>query len=125
MEDPKQTKGIVKREVIRIVTPGTNLNMQALEEGKNNYIMSIAYFTDKIGVSFADVTTGEYRLTEIADTKKLMDEIAKLLPVEIICNDAFMVSDMDMDTLKNRFGITVYHIDSWHFEETSCHRSYG
>ena len=123
MEDPKQTKGIVKREVIRIVTPGTNLNMQALEEGKNNYIMSIAYFTDKIGVSFADVTTGEYRLTEIADTKKLMDEIAKLLPVEIICNDAFMVSDMDMDTLKNRFGITVYHIDSWHFEETSCKKT--
>ena len=123
MEDPKQAKGIVKREVIRIVTPGTNLNMQALEEGKNNYIMSIAYFSDKIGVSFADVTTGEYRLTEIADTKKLMDEIAKLLPVEIICNDAFMVSDMDMDTLKNRFGITVYHIDSWHFEETSCKKT--
>ena len=123
MEDPKQAKGIVKREVIRIVTPGTNLNMQALEEGKNNYIMSIAYFTDKIGVSFADVTTGEYRLTEIADTKKLMDEIAKLLPVEIICNDAFMVSDMDMDTLKNRFGITVYHIDSWHFEETACKKT--
>ncbi|MDE6529696.1 MAG: DNA mismatch repair protein MutS [Lachnospiraceae bacterium] len=123
MEDPATTKGIVRREVIRIVTPGTNLNMQALEEGKNNYIMSVVYFPDKIGVSFADVTTGEYRLTEMNDTKRLMDEIAKLLPVEIICNDAFMVSDIDMDTLKNRLGITVYNIDSWYFEEASCQKS--
>lgn len=123
MEDPATTKGIVRREVIRIVTPGTNLNMQALEEGKNNYIMSVVYFPDKIGVSFADVTTGEYRLTEMTDTKRLMDEIAKLLPVEIICNDAFMVSDIDMDTLKNRLGITVYNIDSWYFEEASCQKS--
>lgn len=123
MEDPATTKGIVRREVIRIVTPGTNLNMQALEEGKNNYIMSIVYFPDKIGVSFADITTGEYRLTEMTDTRKLMDEIAKLLPVEIICNDAFMVSDIDMDTLKNRLGITVYNIDSWYFEEASCRKT--
>lgn len=123
MEDPATTKGIVRREVIRIVTPGTNLNMQALEEGKNNYIMSIVYFPDKIGVSFADVTTGEYRLTEMTGTKRLMDEIAKLMPVEIICNDAFMVSDIDMDALKNRLGITVYNIDSWYFEEASCQKS--
>lgn len=123
MEDPATTKGIVRREVIRIVTPGTNLNMQALEEGKNNYIMSVVYFPDKIGISFADVTTGEYRLTEMTDTKRLMDEIAKLLPVEIICNDAFMVSDIDMDTLKNRLGITVYNIDSWYFEEASCQKA--
>lgn len=120
MEDPATAKGIVRREVVRIVTPGTNLNMQALEEGKNNYIMSVVYFPDKIGVSFADVTTGEYRLTEMTDTKRLMDEIAKLMPVEIICNDAFMVSDIDMETLKDRLGIAIYNIDSWYFEEAAC-----
>ena len=60
MEDPKLAKGLVKREVVRIVTPGTNLNIQALEENKNNYIMCIAYFAGKTGISVADVTTGDY-----------------------------------------------------------------
>lgn len=120
MEEASAAKGIVKREVVRIVTPGTNLNMQALEESKNNYIMSVAYFSDLIGISVADVTTGEYRLTELPDTHKLMDEIAKILPAEIICNDAFMVSDIDMEALKHRFGISVYNISPWYFEETSC-----
>ena len=58
VEDPKQAKGIVKREVIRIVTPGTNLNTQALDETKNNYLMSIVYLGEKIGVSIADFSTG-------------------------------------------------------------------
>lgn len=57
VEDPKQAKGIVKREVIRIVTPGTNLNTQALDETKNNYLMSIVYLGEKIGVSIADFST--------------------------------------------------------------------
>ena len=65
MEDPKLAKGIVKRDVIRIVTPGTNLDMQALDETKNNYIMSIVYIADRFGLSVADVTTGEYMVTEI------------------------------------------------------------
>ena len=60
VEDPKQTKGIVKREVVRVVTPGTNLNTQALDEGKNNYIMCIVYIGDKYGISTADVTTGDF-----------------------------------------------------------------
>ena len=62
MEDPKLTKGIVKREVVRIVTPGTNLNMQSLEETRNNFLMCIVYL-DKIGISVIDVTTGDYFVT--------------------------------------------------------------
>ena len=92
VEDPKQAKGLVKREVTRIVTPGTNLNVQSLEETKNNFLMSIAYFPNKIGISVADVTTGDYYLTEVEDGRKLMDEVNKYLPSEIICNDAFLVS---------------------------------
>ena len=57
VEDPKLAKGLVKREVIRIVTPGTNLDMQALDESKNNYIMCIVYLADRYGVSIADVST--------------------------------------------------------------------
>ena len=60
MEDPKQCKGIVKREVVRIVTPGTNLNTQSLEDGKDNYLMGIFYMSDSFGVATVDVTTGEF-----------------------------------------------------------------
>ena len=60
VEDPKLAKGLVRREVIRIVTPGTNLDMQALDESKNNYIMCIVYLADRYGVSIADVSTGVF-----------------------------------------------------------------
>ena len=92
VEDPKLSKGLVKREVIRIVTPGTNLNVQALEESKNNYIMCIAHFPNKIGISIADVTTGDFYMTEVEGLTKLTDELYKYMPTEIICNDALMMS---------------------------------
>ena len=71
MEDPSTAKGLVKRDVVRIVTPGTNLDVQALDETKNNYIMCVVYITDRYGLSVADVTTGEYVVTELSDTEKL------------------------------------------------------
>lgn len=120
MEDPKQTKGIVKREVVRIVTPGTNLNIQSMEEGKNNYLLCIAWFSGKIGISIADVTTGDYSLTEVEDERKLLDEINKYMPSEIICNDAFLVSGIDIEDLRGRLGITVYALENYYFDETGC-----
>lgn len=120
VEDPKQAKGIVKREVVRIVTPGTNLDIQALDDGKNNYLMSVVYFSDRIGISVADVTTGDYYLTEVEDKKKLLDEINKYRPSEIICNDAFLVSGVDVDDLKGRLGITVYMLENAYFDEANC-----
>lgn len=120
VEDPKAAKGIVKREVVRIVTPGTNLNVQALEEGKNNFLMSIAYFPEKIGISIADVTTGDYYLTEVEDLRKLMDEINKYTPSEIIGNDAFLVSGVDLEDLKGRLGITVYPLEPHYFDDDGC-----
>lgn len=122
VEDPKQAKGIVKREVVRIVTPGTNLDVQSLEEGRNNYLMSIVWFSEKIGVSIADVTTGDYFLTEVEDNRRLLDEINKYMPSEIICNDAFLVSGIDIEDLKGRLGITVYARESACFEETGCRK---
>ena len=122
VEDPKQAKGIVKREVIRVVTPGTNLNLQALEETKNNYLMSIAYTTTKIGISVADVTTGDYYLTEVEDLKKLQDELMKYEPAEIICNDAFLVSGMDIDDLRGRLHISVNVLESHLFDDESCRK---
>lgn len=120
VEDPKLAKGIVKREVVRIVTPGTNLNVQALDETKNNYIMCIVYIGEQFGVSIADVTTGDYFVTEITQEKKLMDEIAKFSPSEIICNESLFVSGLPMEELKNRYGITVYALDNWYFDDDLC-----
>ena len=120
VEDPKTAKGIVKRDVVRIVTPGTNLDTQALDETRNNYIMCIVYIADRYGVSVSDITTGDYFVTEIPDSTKLMDEIYRFSPSEIICNEAFYMSGMDLDGMKDRLGITIYSLDSWYFDDDVC-----
>lgn len=122
VEDPKQAKGIVKREVIRIVTPGTNLDTQALDETRNNYLMSIVYVADRYGISVADITTGEYLVTELDSERKLLDEIMKFSPSEIICNHSFYVSGVDIEDMKDRLGITVFSLDSWYFDDSLCSR---
>ena len=122
VEDPKMAKGIVKREVVRIVTPGTNLNTQALDASKNNYIMCIVYIDDSFGLSVADVTTGDYFVTELDSARKLMDEISKYAPSEIICNESLYVSGIDLEDLKERLGITIYALDSWYFDDGSCEK---
>lgn len=122
VEDPKLAKGIVKREVVRIVTPGTNLNMQALEESKNNYLMCISCFQNKIGLSIADVTTGDFYMTEVEGLQKLQDEIYKYMPTEIICNDAFMMSGFDVEDLRNRLGMAVYSLEPWYFDDDGCRK---
>ncbi len=121
-EDPKLAKGIVKRDVTRIVTPGTNLNMQSLEETKNNYIMSILYSPDSIGISIADVTTGDYYLTEVDTLRACNDEIVKYMPSEIVCNEAFTFSGIDINDLKNRLEVFVNPLDSRYYDEDSCKR---
>lgn len=122
MEDPRLAKGIVKREVVRIVTPGTNLDIQAMDADKNNYIMSIACFQGKSGISIADVTTGDYYLTEVEDQKKLLDEINKYMPSEIVCNDALLVSGLDLEDLKGRLGITIYSLEPHFYDEDRCRK---
>ena len=120
VEDPKQAKGLVKREVVRIVTPGTNMDMHALDESKNSYLMCVTYMQAKIGISLADVSTGDYFVTEVDDLKKLMDEIIKYQPKEIICNDAFLVSGMDLEDLKGRLGISVYSLEPHFFDDDAA-----
>lgn len=115
VEDPSTAKGMVKREVIRIATPGTNIDMQALDETKNNYIMCIVYSVEKYGVSIADVTTGDFFVTEIDSERKLIDEINKFSPSEIICNEAFYMSGVDVTDMKERLHIAITSLDSWYF----------
>lgn len=123
VEDPKLAKGLVKREVVRIVTPGTNTNFQAIDEGRNNFIMCIAYFQGKTGISIADVTTGDYYLTEVEDNRKLLDEINKYSPSEIICNDAFLLSGIDIEDLKGRMHVAIYPLEPHFFDEERGRKS--
>nr|WP_330376955.1 DNA mismatch repair protein MutS [Butyrivibrio sp. WCE2006] len=119
LEDPKEAKGIVKRDVTRVVTPGTNLNMQALDETKNNYLMCVFYSDDKSGIAFADVTTGDFFLTEVDKLKDIIDEIQKFQPSELICNDAFLLSGVDIELLKDRNNIVVNPLDPRYFDDES------
>ncbi len=123
VEDPKLAKGLVKREVVRIVTPGTNINSQTLDEKKNNYIMSIVYFGDIYGISTADLSTGDFYVTEVDSQRSLLDEINKFMPAEIICNNSFSVSGVDIDDIKSRLNIPVFSLDDWYFDDDTCKRT--
>ena len=123
MEDPRLAKGLVKRDVTRIVTPGTNLNVQALEESRNNFLMCIAYTPTRIGISAADVTTGDYYLTEVEDLKRLNDELMKYAPSEIICNEAFLVSGFDVEEMKERYHVPVNALEAHLFDDDGCRRN--
>lgn len=123
VEDPKLAKGLVKREVIRVVTPGTNLSTQALDETKNNYLMCIVCMADRYGVAATDITTGDYMVTEVETDRKLLDEVTKFSPKEIICNQSLTVSGIDLEDWKNRLGITIYALEDWYFDDELCRRA--
>ncbi|MCD8120255.1 MAG: DNA mismatch repair protein MutS [Lachnospiraceae bacterium] len=115
MEDPALAKGLVKREVIRIVTPGTTIDAAALDETKNNYLMCIVSLDGGFGIATVDVSTGDFYVTDVDTLRLLSDEINKFTPSEIICNNALSISGLDLEDLKNRLGITVYLLDDWYF----------
>ena len=123
VEDPKKAKGLVKREVVRIVTPGTTLDATSLDETKNNYLMSIVYIEDHFGCAIADITTGDCFLTELDKAQKLLDEINKFTPAEIICNESFLMSGVDTEDLKNRLGICVFSQEPWYFDDELCRKT--
>lgn len=120
VEDPKTAKGIVKREVIRIVTPGTNMSANSLNETKNNYLMSI-YRGERYGISFADITTGDFYTTEVDRFTKVMDEIAKFAPVEILVNEAVTEEEdgehmARLDQLHDKEHTMVSVMEDWYYE---------
>jgi len=120
VEDPKAAKGLVKREVVRIVTPGTNTNTQTLEEGKNNYLMCVCYLDDTFGISTVDVTTGDYYATQVTELRQAVDEVIKFMPSELICNSSLVLSGMDLEDFKNRLNVSVCTLEDWYFDEDVC-----
>ena len=118
LEDPKTTKGIVKRGVIKVVTPGTVVESNMLEERKNNYIMSICKAGLYFGIAVSDISTGEFYSTEIKETNNfslLVDEISRYSPAEIVANKMMNESEAEILKIKTRFP-EVYI--------TSCDESY-
>ena len=120
VEDPKTAKGLVKREVIKVVTPGTNFNPGALSEDRNNYLMSIAYLGNGIGLATCDITTGEFLLTEMTTGRELIDEINKFSPSEIICNEAFSISGIEIEDITDRLNIAVSEMEPWYFDDKTA-----
>lgn len=123
VEDPKLAKGLVKREVVRVVTPGTILSAQALDESKNNYLMCIVYLGRTFGIAVTDATTGDFVLTEVESMQTLLDEIFRFSPSEIVCNDAFFVSGVDLEPLKNKLQFAVSALDNWYFDDSLCRKT--
>ena len=122
IDDPKTTKGLVRREVIRVVTPGTITSAQALDETKNNYLMGIVYLDDVFGISTADISTGDFLITEVHGERELIDEIHKFAPSEIICNEAFFMSGVELEDLKNRLHIVISSLDHRFFADDTCRK---
>lgn len=110
MEDPKQAKGIVKREVIRVVTPGTVIESNLLDEKKNNYIMSVYKNGIYFGIAVCDVSTGDFRATQIKETNNFsaaLDEISRYSPAEIVVNNLMYDTTEEIAKIRERFQIYI------------------
>lgn len=110
MEDPKQAKGIVKREVIRVVTPGTVIESNLLDEKKNNYIMSVYKSGSYFGIAVCDVSTGDFRATQIKETNNFsaaLDEISRYSPAEIVVNNLMYDTTEEIAKIRERFQIYI------------------
>ena len=120
VEDPKLAKGLVKREVIKVVTPGTNMNMLALDSGRNNYLMCICYQDNGTGVSIVDISTGEFLVSELSSPNEINDFMSRFAPSELICNNAFSVQSDLLNLIKERYQIPVTVLDNALFDEKTA-----
>ncbi|MCR5639965.1 MAG: DNA mismatch repair protein MutS [Lachnospiraceae bacterium] len=118
VEDPKEAKGMVKREVVRIVTPGTNLDTMSMDETKNNYLMCVDYSQDQFGVAICDLTTGDFFVTEVDEEPKFMDELSRYTPSELVTNEMFCMSGIKEDQLKDRFHLAFSTLSNDYFEDS-------
>ena len=120
VEDPKLAKGLVKREIIRVITPGTQTEETALEEGKNNYLSAIYPGNSGIGIATVDISTGELYSLSVSDSKELLDEISRFSPKEILCPIGFLGDKELSSALDSRFSLSITEKEKEYFgkEET-------
>ena len=118
--DPKQTKGIVERKVVRVLTPGVVLDSENLEAKSNNFLACLAEQEDGFGLSFCDISTGEFRTSFFRSQEDLLSELAHIGPKEILIPD----QDADSPWLKSLLdsipNALVTKVDSWKWELERC-----
>ena len=120
LEDPKQAKGIVKRDVIRVITPGTVMEANLLDDRKNNYIMCVYKNGIYFGVTVCDITTGDFRTTEIKETNNfviVLDEISKYSTAELVVNPMMYDCQEEIDKIKERFDIYITRLEEGKFTD--------
>lgn len=115
VEDPKLAKGLVKREIIRVITPGTQTEETALEEGKNNYLSAIYPGNSGIGLATVDISTGELYSLSVSDSKELLDEISRFSPKEILCPIGFLEDKELSSALDSRFSLSITEKEKEYF----------
>lgn len=115
VEDPKLAKGLVKREIIRVITPGTQTEETALEEGKNNYLSAIYPGNSGIGIATVDISTGELYSLSVSDSKELLDEISRFSPKEILCPIGFLEDKELSSALDSRFSLSITEKEKEYF----------
>ncbi len=115
VEDPKLAKGLVKREIIRVITPGTQTEETALEEGKNNYLSAIYPGNSGIGLATVDISTGELYSLSVSDSKELLDEISRFSPKEILCPIGFLEDKELRSALDSRFTLSITEKEKEYF----------
>lgn len=121
-EDPKKTKGIVKREVVRVVTPGTIVNSSLLSENQNNFFAAVAKAGQLYGLAFIDLTTAEFSVCEFANEKELFSELYKLRPAEILTSNKLKEQCQSWFTdLQLSHNFLLSALDEWHFEHRGAH----
>ena len=122
VEDPKLAKGLVKREVIRVVTPGTLTENEALDDSRNNYLMCIAYVAGEFGIAAADVSTGDFFVTQVSEQKQVYDEINRYMPSELLCNAALGMSGIRADLIEDRWNVKPAEAPASYFREEQTAR---
>ncbi|MBQ4051014.1 MAG: DNA mismatch repair protein MutS, partial [Oscillospiraceae bacterium] len=125
VESPYQAKGVVKREVIRITTPGTVFESSMLPEGENNYLCSLYLGEDGYGICFADISTGEMQFCENREKdpeRGIIGEFSRFCPVELLFNDRFLDCKEAASFLKQRLNCTVSPVDGEVYDHDTCGR---
>jgi DNA mismatch repair protein MutS len=122
MEDPKKTKGLVSREIVRVVSPGTLINSELLTDKCNNYFACVAQVGSLFGLAFLDLTTAEFRVVELDNLADLLNELYRIHPSELLTSEKFKSKHQGLfDELTNSYAVTITEIDDWYFDYELTH----
>lgn len=122
MEDPKKAKGLVKREIVRIVSPGTLINSNLLSEKSNNFFAALAKIGKTFGLAFLDLTTGEFWVSEFLEEKDLLNEIYRLNPSEFLSSEKFRNQHAPLfEEIRQSYPFLINTAPDWHFEHQAAH----